>query len=250
MSFLDEEVVVDKYLKIITPDQGKTTKLKVRVLTQPAAKVFRHWIGLTFKNSRPFNCPSRTAGCVACAERQYLKDKNIGDYRDTHRMEKKFLVNVLVLGENPEVKILNFGQGLGNKLEFLFDEHGDLRDYDITLLKRKTGPDPKNIEYDALYADDPDPKKRRKLSDAEKLVAEGAYDLAEEIKPASLEAIEKAVRGTKGEQVDESALATVEQKAELKKAMDKRGFTYTDLSIPNEDAVTAIEAANLIAKLS
>lgn len=260
MSFLDDEVEgpkpEDKYLRIPDAEQGKASKVKVRVIDQKARGVWRHWIGPDRTSARPFNCPTRGGGCAACAERDFLKSKGV-DHRDTHKMEKKYLVNVLILGATPEeqeVRIFSFGKRLSEKMNFLLEEYGDLRDYDITLIKRKTGPEKFNVEYDAIYSDDPDPKKRRKLSDLEKSVAETRYDIDEEVKAATREAVAEAVQaaknGASSSNGHSSELATPEMIKRLEEVAQSHGFKLGDLQISNPEKETADHINELITKLS
>lgn len=258
MSFLDDEQdgpkPGDNYLKLVETEQGKPpSKVKIRVLDEKARGVWRHWIGPDRNNARPFNCPSRGGGCAACAERDFLKSKG-ADHRDLHKMEKKYLVNALVLGEAPEVKIFSFGKRLSEKMNFLLEEYGDLRDYDITVIRRKTGPEKFNVEYDAIYSDDPDPKKRRKLTAAEAQVAETRFPIDDEVKAADREVIAAAVQAAKGGVSSNGhsggALATPEQIEKLTEVAKSHGFKLGDLQVTNPERETADHINELIAKLS
>lgn len=259
MSFLDDDDAEgikpeDKYLRIPDADQGKASKVKVRILDQKARGVWRHWIGPDRTTQRPYNCPSRVGGCLACHERDSLKALGV-DYRDTHKMEKKYLVNVLILGAEPIVRIFSFGKRLSEKMNFLLEEYGDLRDYDITLIKRKTGPEKYNVEYDAIYSDDPDPKKRRKLDIPEMAAGDNRFDLDEEVKVADAGTIREAVAGSKGTApatggTPSNGVATPEMIARLTEVAAKQGFKLGDLQITNPEIESADKINQLIAKLS
>lgn len=245
MSFLgndEESQKEEKYLKFADPDQGKTTEVKVRILDEKPAKVFRHWIGPTPQNQRPFNCPSRQAGCLACQERQTLKDRGV-DHRDTFRMDKRYLVNVLVTTpEGPKTLIFSFGQKLGEKLDFLHDRNGDLRECDLTILKRKTGPAKFNVEYDAIF------EGKRKLTAEEKAAAETRHNLDEEIKAAKVEDIANAVNGITPDS-NTSGFATPEQIEELTKAAAAKNFTLEHLEVTNVKTLPVEKFTKLITAL-
>jgi hypothetical protein len=248
MAWLEDEesegsAAQDRYLKLSNPEQGKTSEVRIRILDEKPAKVFRHWIGLDPSKQRPYNCPSRQAGCVACAERYALKERG-EDASKTYRMDKRFLVNALVFTDNGvETKIFSFGQKLGEKLDFLHTRHGDLRNFDITIIKRKTGPLNFNVEYDAIF------EKERKLTDAEKSAAETRFPLDAEIKPSPLEDIKNAVSLAKGEatpQSPQSNQASAEQIMELVKLAKAGDFKLEDLGVADTSKLSGERAQEII----
>lgn len=243
-------VAEERYLKFDEPAQGKTVEVKIRILENKPERVFRHWIGPDIKHSRPYNCPSKSGGCPACAERFELKNyamtqegdvqaKLLADVRELHRMDKKFLVNVLVVGEEPKVRIYSFGQKVADKLDVLQErmKNSDLRDWDLTVIKRKTGPEKFNIDYDVIT------EEQRPLTDAEKSVAEGRFDLKEEVKPADVEVIATAVAGLKIKAQVAGDLATKEQADRLVKAAKAKGYKLSDIDMndPLSQSAAAVE---------
>lgn len=171
-----------------------------------------------------------------------LRDRG-EDARDVHRVDKRYLVNALVLspGER-KVQIFSFGQKLGEKLDFLHDRYGDLRDLDLTIIKRRTGPLAMNVEYDAIYED------KRALTEEEKSLSETRFNLEEETKPASLEDISNAVRGISAKPKGPEG-ATAEQIEEIVALAKKKNFTLEDLGVYNKEKLTHERAAKLIKEL-
>lgn len=261
----DNSRTEEKYLKFPEVEEGKKYEVRVRFLDAKPEHVFRHWIGPEKGRERPYNCPSLRGGCPACAERAILKDQaallegqeaiaKTQEARDLWKMDKRYLLNALVYegqGE-PVVRIVSFGQGLGGSLDLLHDTYGDVRDYDITIIKRKTGSRKFDVEYAAIYDDERKPENRRQLSDAEKSISENRFDLATEIKPTEPDVIQAALIAAKGGTLPENpnGFAGPELIKKLSEKANERGFTLADLEVHDTKKLTVAFANELLNGLS
>lgn len=180
----------DKYVKLPDPAMGEVSEIKLRLLEWPGIQVFQHWIGPDAQHLRPYNCPSRRAGCPACAERYVAKLKG-EDHRNIHRMSKKTFVNALDLSGEPKLKVFAMGPSVVSAVETLTTRKGkeDPTTYDITLIKRKTGPEKFNVEYSVFF------EEVRPLSKEEKALADNLYSLVNETTTATNEVISAAIKG-------------------------------------------------------
>jgi hypothetical protein len=183
--------IADKYVKIPDPKSpGDFEEVKLRFLEWPGNQVFQHWIGPDPQHVRPYNCPSRRAGCPACAERQIAKLKG-EDHRAIHRISKKNFANVLEISDDTKLKVYAFGPSVLSAVETLTTRKGkeDPTSYDITVVKRRTGTETFNIEYSAFQED------VRPLTKNEEVLAENKYDLTAETADATNEMIGAAIKG-------------------------------------------------------
>lgn len=166
----ETKIADDKWLKIPDPPQGKTAEVRLRILDEEPLGVWRHWA-----DNRPYNCPGISV-CPICKVRMEAKKNNPNGYRNDYRMDYRYFFNVFTDGK---VKIWSFSSGVGRKLKVFLEKYGDLRDYDVSVRKRKTGPLPMNVEYDVIY------EEKSALSLEDSATAETKYDLSEYIVPAN-----------------------------------------------------------------
>src|SRR5260221_6639941 len=176
----DTKTSDDKWLKIPDPAIGKTNEVRMRILDEEPVGVWRHW-----QDNKPYNCPG-IATCPICKVRMEAKKSDPEGCRKIYKMDFRYYFNVLV---NEQVKIFSFSSSLGRKLKMFFEKYGDLRDYDVTIQKRKTGPLPMNVEYDAFF------EGKAALSEKDAILAEEKYDLSEYAVPARLDDLKAVAHG-------------------------------------------------------
>ena len=206
----------------------------------PGNQVFQHWIGPDPQHVRPYNCPSRRAGCPACAERQIAKLKG-EDHRAIHRISKKNFANVIELSDDPKLKVYAFGPSVLSAIETLTTRKGkeDPTTYDITVVKRRTGTETFNIEYSTFQED------VRPLTKEEKALAENQYDLTQETAVASNEIIGAAIKGQVPNQYADAE--TVKTVVELLK---KHKMTLVDVDPRlSEDRLPVSKANEILEEL-
>jgi hypothetical protein len=241
MTWLDEQVPEENaqtvkenpFLKIPDPEAvGKTTEIKLRVLDGEPLGVFRHWLG-----SRPYNCPG-IQNCPVCKVRMDAKKSDPDNYKNEYRMDYRYYFNVLV---DHEVKVWSFTSTVGRKLQVFQEKYGDLRNYDISIRKRKTGKLPQNVEYDVIY------EKEFALSEKDTVIAEDRYDREPYIKPANSEDLAAVALGV--EPSEETNMTNMKaSKADitlLKALVEQNNYTLGDFGIvetspPSKDRVTKL----------
>lgn len=248
---MTEESVVNpeqKYLKV--PDaawneeehRGGKVTVKLRLLDYPGVLVFRHWIG-DGKIKRPFICPGRKNNCPACRERSIIKVKG-GNYQDVYRMDARRFVNVLELSEDdPKLKIWQYGPSIEKRFTATIErgeKYADPTSYDITLMKRKTGKEPFNVEYD-VFVDS-----HRDLTAIEKAIASQKYDIKSETKPNTPEEIEAAMKGN----TVSNPLASDDLRAKAAKALKDSTLTWLDANVTDPDSLTQAKALEIINEFS
>lgn len=237
----------EKYLKFGKTDKkGDKYAVTIRLLDYPGVEVFRHWIG-EGDVKYPYNCPGPRAGCPACRERSLAKLAG-EEYRQIHRMDHRNVVNVLDLNEknNPKLKIYQLGPAVIKRLQGTIEreeEDGksfqDPTSYDIRIVKRKTGEDKFDIEYDVIYV------AHRDLTPAEKLLSENRHDLSQEVVSATTDTIGAAIKGER----PSTLLASAEQRAEVDKVLKAQKLTYLDLKITNPETLTKNKAEEILRDL-
>lgn len=176
----------DKWLKFPENDAvGKSTEVTIRFLDSTPEDSWRHWL-----ENRLFNCPGFET-CPVCKVRQPLLKANREEAQKRYRTDHRFFANVLHEGK---VKIYSFGPGVAKDLLVFVkkyeEKYGDITAYDVTVIKRKIGRLPQNVEYTVIAEIPP-----RELTDEENLVAENKYDLAFVKTPASREDLQKVAIG-------------------------------------------------------
>ena len=231
MSWLDDNAdtqvaeprVDEKWMKIPDPPQGKKNEVKIRILDEEPVGVWRHWL-----ENRPFNCPG-IATCPVCKVRMDAKKADPDGFRAKYRMDYRYFFNVLV---NGQVKIFSFSSAVGRKLKTFLEKYGDLRDFDVTITKRKTGPLPMNVEYDVLY------EGKSKLSEEDTVKAENRYDLSEYIIPANVADLKIVATGEMPDPTaqakEEPKLSTRATKADmilLESLVHAKGFQLSDFGM-------------------
>lgn len=226
-----ERVVDDKWLKIPDAAIGKTSEVKVRILDEEPQSVWRHW-----QDNRPYNCPG-IAVCPVCKVRMEAKKNDPEGYKNNFRMDYRYYFNVFSDGK---VKIFSFSSSVGRKLKMFLEKYGDLRDYDVSIIKRKTGSLPMNVEYDVIY------EGKSALSDEDAALAETRYDLSEYVQPAKPEELAALSAGTKPapreNSTDSPAKATKADMIVLKALVESKKFTLGEFGIvesspPSKDVV-------------
>lgn len=261
MTEVSTETQEQKYIKFADPtwdpntDDGKGGKgkggeliIKMRLLDFPGVGVFRHWIG-PGDVKRPYNCPGKLGGCPACKERSVAKLKDPeSDWRGIHRMDHRNVVNVLELaeGQAPKLKVFQISNSVEKRLGATIArgaKYADPTDYDIEVMKRRTGSKVFDIEYDVFTSGDVP----RKLTAAEKEVAAKKFDLKPETTPVSPEEIGAAIAGTGGK--SGPGPASQEQKDEVLKVLKGQGLSLLDVEIADIDNLTAEKAVKVIHEL-
>jgi hypothetical protein len=242
-----QETTEEKYLKLgKTDNKGDKAVATIRLLDYPGVEVFRHWIG-EGDVKYPYNCPGPRGGCPACKERSIAKLAG-DEYRQIHRMDHRNVVNILDVTEksNPKLKIFQLGPAVQKRLQGTIEreeEDGksfqDPTAYDIKIVKRKTGDDKFDIEYDVIYV------AHRELTPAEKTLAANRHDLKAETVSATVEVIGLAMRG----QRPGAALATTEQRAEVDKVLKAQKLSFLDLKVTDPEKLTAAKAQEIIRDL-
>lgn len=173
-----------KYLKIPT---GTTT---IRVIDEAPEVRWTHWIPEA-NEGKGFNanCPGK--GCPICKE---IAEKKKAKQKCKYSSRKLHAINVLNRADN-EVYILDQGVKIFNGLKTLMAEMGDLREYDVKIVK--TGESFGNIDYQVFPVFPPE-----ELSSELKEKAENdKFDLKEYTKPVTVEEIVKLQQGASLESV-------------------------------------------------
>lgn len=242
-----QNVPEERYLKLAaTPKRGDKAVAKIRLLDYPGIEVFRHWIG-EGDMKYPYNCPGPRGGCPACRERSVAKLAG-EDHRQIHRMDHRRVVNVLDLTEqdNPRLKVYSVGPAVEKRLKGTIerDEEGGLSfadptAYDIKIIKRKTGDEKFDVDYDVQYV------AHRELTAVEQALASNKLDLKPETTPALPEVIFAAMSG----QRPVSQLATDAQRAEVEKVLKAQKLAFIDLKVTDPATLTAAKAAEIIRDL-
>lgn len=183
----------DKWLKIPEPEAvNKSTEVTIRFLDSTPEDSWRHWL-----ENRLFNCPGFET-CPVCKVRQPLLKANREEAQKRYRTDHRFFANVLHEGK---VKIYSFGPGVAKDLLVFVkkyeEKYGDITSYDVTIIKRKTGRLPQNVEYTVVAEIPP-----RELTEEEQDAASNTYDLAFVKTPASREDLQKVAVGELPESKD------------------------------------------------
>ena len=162
----------DKWLKIPDPEAvNKSTEVTIRILESEPADIWRHWI-----EDRMYNCPGMDS-CPVCKVRNPMLKNNKEAAQKLYRTDHRFFFNVLHEGKT---KAFSFGSGLSRQLKVLSEKYDDIRDFDVTIIKRKTGKLPMNVEYTAIPV-----LPKTALNKEEQAASEERYDLSAFTKPAS-----------------------------------------------------------------
>lgn len=191
----------DKWLKF--PDNeviDKSVEVTFRVLETIPEDTWRHWL-----ENRMFNCPGIEA-CPVCKVRNIAlkaagKDPDAKKaIQNKYRTDHRFFFNVLHEGKT---KVYSFGSGVAKDLKIFSekysDAYGDLRNYDITVMKRKTGRLPQNVEYTVLPV-----FPARELTEGEVAASEVRYDLSYMVTPASRDDLVLVAQGELPERPDKN----------------------------------------------
>lgn len=214
------------WLKIPEPAAvGKTAELRVRILDEEPVGTWRHWLG-----NRPYNCPGYEK-CPVCRVRSEAMKSDPDGYKNTYRIDYRSFLNVL---HDDKVAVFSVTPTIERKLKVFTERYGDLRDYDISVMKRKTGTLKQNVEYDVIF------EKQYALNDEQRAIAENRYDREQFVKPASREYLDQVAEGIEPTRentapVDEpkakTAKATKADMIMLKTLAEHKGWTLGELGI-------------------
>lgn len=176
----------DKWLKIPDPETvNKSSQVTIRILASEPEDTWRHWL-----DNRVFNCPGIDT-CPVCKVRNIAMKVDKEAAQKQYKTDHRFFFPVLFEGK---VKIYGFGSGVAKQLKVLSekyeDKYGDLTAYDVTVIKRRTGKLPWNVEYSVLPEVPP-----RELTEEEQTAAETLPDLAFVRTPASREDLLSVAQG-------------------------------------------------------
>lgn len=233
----------ERYLKLAaTPNKGDNVVVRLRLLDYPGVSVFRHWIG-EGDTKYPYNCPGRRGNCPACAERALAKIRG-DEYRQIHRMDHRSVVNLLDLTtpDDPKLKVYSLGPAVEKRLKGTIErgeKYADPTTYDISISKRKTGPEKFDVEYDVFY------EEHRALTALEEALASNKHDLVPETTPASVEAIGAAMKGER----PTSSRASSEQRAAVDKVLKAQGLSFLDIRVSDPDAMSSAKAEEILRDL-
>jgi hypothetical protein len=215
----ETKVIDEKWLRIPEPEAvNKTTEVTLRVLDETPVGTWRHWLG-----SRPYNCPGMNT-CPVCKIRMEAKKSDPKGYKNEYRLDYRYFFNVLF---EHQVKIYSFSSGVGRKLQTFQEKYGDLRDYDVTIQKRKTGPLVMNVEWDVFYGGE-----KTALSAEDTLTAENKYDTSELVQPSKIEDLRQVAQGeTPARTVDAPSAVKVEEVPEGFERFTKKSATRSDMIV-------------------
>lgn len=232
-----------RYLRLDNPEKvGDTQEVNLRVLDEVPVQVWRHWF-----DNKPLNCAGKGM-CPACHARQKAKNEGDPNWKELYRLDGKYLINVAIPSAESgklEVKIWSFGSKLLGRIALYTKrkELGDPRDYDMTLIKRRTGLAKMNVEYDLL------PSGKTGFTKEYKDLLKDRHDLTEEIKPSTADVINEQVKlsnalnpSVNGRQ------ATILQVAELTELARGKGFTLEQLGV-NAESLSHEQAEKYILDL-
>jgi len=248
----------DKWLKIPDPEAvGKSTEVTFRILETVPEDTWRHWL-----ENRMFNCPGIEA-CPVCKVRNIAlkaagKDPDAKKaVQNQYRTDHRFFFNVLHEGKT---KVFSFGSGIAKDLKIFSDkysdDYGDIRNYDITVMKRKTGKLPQNVEYTTLPV-----FPARELTEEEATAAEIRYDLSYMVAPASRDDLTLVAQGelpaVKEKTEDSSeerpkvgnSKATLADILMLKALVEAKGFELSHFGLVDGEEISKAVVDQLIADL-
>ncbi len=228
----------DRYLKL---QEGL---VRVRFLDEEPLEKWTHWI-----NNKPLNCPGPKNGCPACVVNRKAKAEDPKS-QAVFKLQKTKIINVAVYGDRgvtPEVKILAVASSLGDALQDIVQEYGDVRDYDVKIKKSKSGPKIWDVRYGATKASDDFWKTEFDV------LRENRFDLAPEIVPAKPADIAAAMRGTSETEDNVSSVSVSEEtltklREGIKKHEQGVALGLVDFGI-DEKTLTEKEALDYIKEL-
>jgi len=121
-----------KYLKL---GQGTT---KIRIIDAAPAVRWTHWVQEA-NNGRgsSVNCPGSNAGCMICADIAAKRDLPKGQ-KSKYSSRKMHCMNVYNF-ETGQVELLDEGVKIFNSIKMLMVEMGDVRNYNIKIMKQGQG---------------------------------------------------------------------------------------------------------------
>ncbi len=173
-----------KYVKL----ENGTTQLRV-VGEQPYSR-WTHWIPQA-NDGKGFGIDCIGKGCPICAKMK--EDKQAGR-KTKYSSRKVHSIDVIqrVQGQPPEVSILDQGNKVFNGLLVLMEQMGDLRNYDVKIIRTGTGFT--DTDYNVLPTFPPTP-----LTDEEKALP--LYTDEQRKKIFTLDQINRLISGAKLEDV-------------------------------------------------
>lgn len=225
----------DKYFRMPTPEWtprgGQSVQSVVRILDERPVKVYRHWFQNAEGRNVPLNCPGRK-DCPACSARNRAYREGDPSWKDLYRSDTKYLFNVATEVDGKlQVRIWSIGRKQLGDVDFWTARKGyeNVRAYDFEVSKNRTGPAQMNIEY-KFFASPP-----TGFTEEYEALLDLRFDLAEEIAPASIEDINRAMAEQVGLQVGPTngfmKGATLEQIAELTALAEAQEHTLETLGV-------------------
>lgn len=170
---------------------------RVRILDDGPVFKFVHWV-----DNRPLTCPGYDGDCPMCKANKAARTAWGGDpkeFKPPYRNQKSGMSNVLIYGANPEVKILTFGQKIGDQFKALdkSEDWGDLRDFDVEINKSGTG-------FGTTYT--VTPKQKKALTAEQQGIADnGKHNLEAEAVPVSAEKLKSIMASAGADSGDSDA---------------------------------------------
>lgn len=167
-----------KYLKL---ESGTTT---LRVLDEAPGVRWTHWLP-EGNEGKGFSVNCAGTDCPVC---KIMAEKKRAGQKCKYSSRKLHAINVLNKADNTTY-ILDQGVKIFNGLKTLLTEMGDLRKYDVKIVK--TGEGFTNIDYQVFPVFPPEElsAELKTKADAEK------HDIDEQIKPNTIEEINQLMEG-------------------------------------------------------
>lgn len=244
----------DKYFRLDTPEWNaknpQSAQGVVRILDDRPVKVYRHWFQNAEGRSVPLNCPGRK-DCPACAARSRAYRAGDPGWKELYRSDTKYLFNIATEVEGAlKVRVWSVGGRLLKDIDFYTARKGyeDVRTYDFEVSKTRIGPAQMNIEYKVF------PSPPSGFTSEYEALLDQRFDLTEEVRPAPIEDINRAIVEQSGLQVvgpmgnGLAKGATIEQLAELTSLAEAKEYTLESLGV-NVATLTQEQADRYIADL-
>lgn len=248
----------DKYFRMDTPDWNsknpQSVQAVIRILVdrpEEPVEVYRHWFTNAEGRNAPLNCPGRKGGCPACAARSRAYREGDPGWRDLYPGGTKFLFNVATESEGKlVVRVWAISRTLLKEVDFYTARKGyeDVRTYDLEVTKTRIGPSNLNIAYKVF------PSPPTGFTAEYEALLDQRFDLSEEIRPAPVEDIKRAMTEQAGLQVvgpmgnGLAKGATIEQLAELTALAEAKEYTLESIGV-NVATLTQEQADRYIADL-
>lgn len=170
-------------ISFVNFEVGKPSTL--RVIQEAPMQRWKHWVQ---QNKRSYICPKK--GCPICEINNKAK-ANGGEPKYNNQLKHHILV--LNKTEEPEVAILENSTTFFNQLKTLMTEVGDLRNYDIKVIRNGKGRD---TTYNVI------PMAMTEITEEEQELIDAVdIDLEEYFKPPTPEQLRRLLDGEDPEEV-------------------------------------------------